>query len=157
MEVPLMHTQENRFVINVAPEGSLQGFQIRYIEDLINLEPCTLRGKPLFEERNECAFPEPQIRACKGQQPGTLSSERTLQPLPTVGLEEITASAGEIRDEGVSPPTLPLRHQRCFDFHHDAIDQVAKTWQYMEGWWWKETLLQHRMTNLVDETQFSDV
>ena len=50
-----------------------------------------------------------------------------------VGLEEITASAGEIRDEGVSPPTLPLRHQRCFDFHHDAIDQVAKTWQNMEG------------------------
>ena len=50
MEVPLMHTQENsnRFVIKVAPEGSLQGFQIPYIEDLINIEPCTLRGKSLF-------------------------------------------------------------------------------------------------------------
>ena len=39
---------------------------------------------------------------------------------------EITASAEAIKDEGVSPPTLPCRHQRCFDFHHHAIDQVAR-------------------------------
>ena len=93
MEVPLMHTQENsnRFVIKVAPEVSLQGFQIPYIEDLINMEPCTLRGKSLLEERKECAFSEPQVRACMGQQPGALGSKRALQPLPTAGLEEEAA------------------------------------------------------------------
>ena len=92
-EVPLMHTQENsnRFVIKVAPEGSLQGFQIPYIEDLIHIEPCTLRGKPLLKERKECAFSEPQFRAYMGQQPGGLSSKRTPQPLPTTGLEEEAA------------------------------------------------------------------
>ena len=39
-EVPLMHTQENssRVVTKVAPEGSLQGSQIPYIEDLISME-----------------------------------------------------------------------------------------------------------------------
>ena len=46
-EVPLMHRRENpnRFVIKVAPEGSLQGSQIPYIKDLINMEPCTLWSK----------------------------------------------------------------------------------------------------------------
>ena len=80
--VPLMHTQEdfNRFVIKVAPEGSLQGFRIPYIEDLINMEPCTLWGRFLFEECEEYAFSGPQVRACRGQQPGALSN-RALQPL----------------------------------------------------------------------------
>ena len=49
-EVPLMHTQEdfNRFVIKVAPEGSMQGFQIPYIGNFSNMEPCTLWGKFLL-------------------------------------------------------------------------------------------------------------
>ena len=43
-EVPLMHTQGdfNRLVTKVAPEGSLQGSHIPYIEAPINMEPCTL-------------------------------------------------------------------------------------------------------------------
>ena len=92
-EVPLVHTQENsnRFLIKVAPEGSLQDFQIPYIGDLINMEPCTLWGKSLLEEREEYAFSGPQARACMGQQPGALSSKRALQPLPTTGPEEEAA------------------------------------------------------------------
>ena len=87
-EVPLMHTQEdfNRFVIKVAPEGSLQGFRIPYIEDLINMEPCTLWSRFLSKEGEEYAFSGPQVRACMGQQPGALSSKRALQPLFTTGL-----------------------------------------------------------------------
>ena len=38
-----------------------------------------------------------------------------------------------------------------------ALNMVAKTCQHMESWWWKKTLLQHRMKNLMDGTQFSDV
>ena len=88
-----MHTQENfnRFVFKVAPKGSLQGFQSPYIEDLINMEPCTLWGKFLLEEREEYAFSGPQVRACMGQQPSALSSKGALQPLPTTGLEEEAA------------------------------------------------------------------
>ena len=43
-EETFMHTQMdfNPFVIKVAPEGSLQGCQIPYIEGLINMEPSTL-------------------------------------------------------------------------------------------------------------------
>ena len=51
------------------------------------MEPCTLRGKSLLEERKECAFSEPQVRACMGQHPGALGSKRALQPPPTAGLE----------------------------------------------------------------------
>ena len=41
--VPLMHTQEKQaFVIEVAPEGSLQGFQIPYIE---GRQPGALHSK----------------------------------------------------------------------------------------------------------------
>ena len=94
-----MHTQENssRVVTKVAPEGSLQGSQIPYIEDLISMEPCTLWGKFLVEEREEWAFSEPQVRACMGQQPGALNSERALQPLPTTGLEEEAAFQSDIQ------------------------------------------------------------
>ena len=83
-----MHTQEdfNRFVTKVAPEGSLQGFQIPYIEDLINMEPCTLWGRFLLKEREEYAFSGPQVRACMGQQPGALNSKRAMQPLLATGL-----------------------------------------------------------------------
>ena len=90
-EVPLMHTQVdfNRFVIKVAPEGSSQGFQIPYVKDLINMEPCTLWGKFLLKEREEYAFAGPQVRACMRQQPGALSSRRPMQPLlaPNLGKE----------------------------------------------------------------------
>ena len=63
------------FVSKVAPEGSLQGFQIPYIGGLINMEPRTLWGKLLLKEREEYAFSEPQVRTCMGQQPGALSSK----------------------------------------------------------------------------------
>ena len=78
-----MHTQEdfNRLVIKVAPEGSLQGFHIPYIEDPIDMEPCTLWTKFLLEEREEAALSGPQIRACRGQQPGALNTKRAMQPL----------------------------------------------------------------------------
>ena len=78
-----MHTQEdfNHVVFKVAPEGSLQGSQTPYIEDLINMEPCTLWGKFLLEELEECAFSGPQVRACMGQQPGALNSKESMQPL----------------------------------------------------------------------------
>ena len=48
-----MHTQGsfNRFVIKVTPESSLQGFQTPYIQDLINMELCTLWGKLFLGER----------------------------------------------------------------------------------------------------------
>ena len=74
-------------MIKVAPEGSLQGFQTPYIQDLINMEPCTLWGKFLLGEREDYAFSGPQVRACRGQQPGALSSKWALQPLLTTGLE----------------------------------------------------------------------
>ena len=61
------------------------------------MEPCTLWGKFLVEEREEWAFSEPQVRACMGQQPGALNSERALQPLPTTGLEEEAASQPDIQ------------------------------------------------------------
>ena len=88
-----MHTQGsfNRFVIKVAPEGSLQGFQTPYIQDLINMEPCTLWGKFLLGEREDYAFSGPQVRACREQQPGALSSKWALQPLLTTGLGEEAA------------------------------------------------------------------
>ena len=85
-----MHMQEdfNRLVFKVATKGSLQGFQCPYIEDLINLEPCTLWGKYLLEVREEYAFSRPQVQACMGHQPSTLSSKGAPQPLTTTGLEE---------------------------------------------------------------------
>ena len=92
-----MHTQEdfNRFVIKVAPEGSLQGFHIPYTEDLISMEPCTLWAKFLLEEREEAAFSGPQIRAYMGQQPGALNSKRAMQPLLETGLgNEATFQCG---------------------------------------------------------------
>ena len=57
-EVPLMHTQEefNRCALKVSLEDSLQGFQIPYIEDLIDIEPCTLWGKFLLKERENMHF-----------------------------------------------------------------------------------------------------
>ena len=61
------------------------------------MDPCTLWGKFLVEEREEWAFSEPQVRACMGQQPGALNSERALQPLPTTGLEEEAASQPDIQ------------------------------------------------------------
>ena len=78
-----MHTQEefNRFALKMSSEDSLQGCQIPYIEGLINIEPCTLWGKFLPNEREEYAFSGPQVRACMGQQPGAPSSKRIMQPL----------------------------------------------------------------------------
>ena len=88
-----MHTQGNfnRFLIKVAPEGSLQGFTTPYIQDLISMEPCTLRGKLLSGEREGYAFSGPQVRACREQQPSALSSKRALQPLLTTSLEQEAA------------------------------------------------------------------
>ena len=76
-KVPLMHTQGsfNRFVVKVTPESSLQGFQTPYIQDLINMELCTLWGKFFLGEREGYAFSGPQVRACGEQQPGALSSK----------------------------------------------------------------------------------
>ena len=55
------------------------------------MEPCTLWGKFLLGEREEYAFSGPQVRACREQQPGALSSKWALQPLLTTGLEEEAA------------------------------------------------------------------
>ena len=52
------------------------------------MEPCTLWGKFLLGEREGHAFFGPQVRACREQQPGTLSGKKALQPLLTTGLEE---------------------------------------------------------------------
>ena len=84
-----MHAQRNfsRRVVKFAPEGNLQGFQILYIQVLINMEPCTLLGEFLLGEREEYAFSGPQVRACREQQPGALSSKWVLQPLLTQALE----------------------------------------------------------------------
>ena len=86
--VPLMHTYEdfNRCVIKVAPEGSMQGFQIPYIGSFSNMEPCTLWGKFLLRGGEKYAFPGPQARACIGQQPGAPSSKKAMQPLLATGL-----------------------------------------------------------------------
>ena len=48
-EVPLMHTQVdfNRFVTKTAPDGSLQGFRIPYIEDLSTRSPVLVGEIPL--------------------------------------------------------------------------------------------------------------
>ena len=98
-EVPLTHTQEefSRFALKMSSEGSLQGFQIPYIEDLINIEPCTLWGKFLLKEREEHAFSGPQVRACMRQQPGALSSRRAMQPLLAPGLGKEAAFQCGIR------------------------------------------------------------
>ena len=56
----------------------------------------------------------------------TQEAEADFYTDPARNKEEITAFAEAIEDEGVSPPTLPCRHQRCFGFHHHAIDQVAR-------------------------------
>ena len=103
-----MHTQEdfNRFVIKVAPEGSLQGFKIPYIEDLINMEPCTLWSRFLAKEGEEYAFSGPQVRDCMGQQPGALSSKRALQPLFTTGLGKEAVSQCGVRMDNSSWPPL---------------------------------------------------
>ena len=50
------------------------------------MEPCTLLGEFLLGEREEYAFSGPQVRACREQQPGALSSKWVLQPLLTTGL-----------------------------------------------------------------------
>ncbi len=94
-----MHTQEefNRFALRMAPEDNLQSFQIPYIEDLINIEPCTLWGKFLLREREEYAFSGPQVRACMGQQPGALSSKRAMQPLSATGIVKEAAFQCGIR------------------------------------------------------------
>ena len=78
-----MHTQEefNRFALRLSLRDNLQGFQIPYIEDLIDIEPCTLWGKFLLKEREKYAFSGPQARAYMRQQPGALSSKRNMQPL----------------------------------------------------------------------------
>ena len=44
---------------------------------------------------------------------------------PARNEQEITAFAEAIKDECVSPPTSPCRHQRCFGHHHHVFDQVA--------------------------------
>ena len=94
-----MHTQEefNRFALKMSSEDSLQGFQIPYIEDLINIDPGTLWGKFLLKEREEYAFSGPQVRACMGQQPGALSSKRDMQPLLATGLVKEAAFQCGIR------------------------------------------------------------
>ena len=104
--VPLMHTQGNfnRFLIKVTPEGSSRGFQIPYIQNLINMEPCTLWGKFLVREREEYSFSGPQARACREQQPGALSSKWALQPLLTTGLEEKAAFQSGIQIPSASWP-----------------------------------------------------
>ena len=104
-----MHTQEhfNCFVTKVAPQGSLQGFHILYIKDLINMEPCTLWGKFLLGERDEAAFSGPQARACMGQHPDTLNSKRAMQPLLGTGLGKEAAFQCGIRVADSS--WLPLR------------------------------------------------
>ena len=56
----------------------------------------------------------------------TQEAQADLYTDPARNREEITAFAEAIEDEGVSPPMLPCRHQRCFGFHHHAIDQVAR-------------------------------
>ena len=98
-KAPLMHTQEeiNRFALRMSSVDSLQSFQIPYIEDLINIEPCTLWGKFLLKEREEYAFSGPQVRACMGQQPGALSSKRDMQPLLATGLVKEAAFQCGIR------------------------------------------------------------
>ena len=87
-EMPLMHTQEdfNHFVLKAAPEGSLQGSQFSDIEDLINMESCTLWGKFLLKELEEGAFSGHQVRVCLGQQPGAPSSKGGMQPLLATGI-----------------------------------------------------------------------
>ena len=87
-KVPLMHTQEdcNCFLIKIAPEGSLQGSQISCTRDLIDMKPGTLWGKFRLREREEHASSGPQAKARMWQQPGTLNSESTMQPLLMTGL-----------------------------------------------------------------------
>ena len=82
-KVPLMHTQAdcNCFLIKIAPEGSLQGSQISCTRDLIDMKPGTLWGKFLLRECEEHASSGPQAKARMWQQPGTLNSESTMQPL----------------------------------------------------------------------------
>ena len=94
-----MHTQEefNRFALKMSLEDNLQGFQIPYIEDLIDIEPCTLWGKFLLKEREKYAFSGPQARACMRRQPGALSSKRNMQPLLATGLVEESALQRGIR------------------------------------------------------------
>ena len=97
-----MHTQEdfNRFALKVAPEGSLQGFQIPYIENLIKIEPCTLWGKFLLKEREEYAFSGPQARACmrRGRSAGTttwvMGAQRDLLQPAATGFPRLTDGAG---------------------------------------------------------------
>ena len=153
-EVPLMHAQRNfsRRVVKFAPEGNLQGFQILYIQVLINMEPCTLLGEFLLGEREEYAFSGPQVRACREQQPGALSSKWVLQPLLTTGLEKeaafqsgiqmasaswllfdevaftenmVSSATWLVEEKCGSPPTLPCRHQRRSGHRHHVFDQVA--------------------------------
>ena len=103
-----MHTQEefNRFALKVSVEDSLQGFQIPYIEDLIDIEPCTLWGKFLLKEREKYAFSGPQARAYMRQQPGALSSKRNMQPLLATGRVKEAAFQSGIRVASAS--WLPL-------------------------------------------------
>ena len=106
-EEPFMHTQRdfNPFVIKVAPESSLQGFQIPYIEGLIDMEPGTLWGKFLLRRREGYAFSGPQVRACMRQQPGALSSKRAIQPLLATGLgKEAVFQCGVRMDNSSWPP-----------------------------------------------------
>ena len=97
-----MQEDFNRLVFKVATKGSLQGFQCPYSEDLINLEPCTLWGKYLLEVRKNYACYKPQVQACMGHQPSTLSSKGAPQPLPTTGLEEEAACQSGIQMDDAS-------------------------------------------------------
>ena len=94
-----MHTQEefNRFALKMSPEDNLQGFQIPYIKDLIDTEPCTLWGKFRLKEREKSVFSGPQARAYMRQQPGALSSRRDMQPLLATGRVKEAASQSGIR------------------------------------------------------------
>ena len=114
-----MHTYEdfNRCVIKVAPEGSMQGFQIPYIGGFINMEPCTLWGKFLLIEREKYAFSGPQARACMGQQPGALSSKEPCNRCwqQTLAQRQYSNVASEWMIPRGSPSTRwPSLKTRCF-------------------------------------------
>ena len=62
-----MHTQKTSTASEskVAPEAVYRSSKIHYIQDLINMEPCTLWGKFLLGECKGHAFFGPQARACR--------------------------------------------------------------------------------------------
>ena len=54
-------------------------------------------GKFLLKEREEYAFPGPQVQACTEQQPGALCSERDMQTMSVTGIVEEAAFQSGIR------------------------------------------------------------